>query len=134
MWSEPIVAALPSEHALAGAARVRPHDLADEPFVRFPRRSAPRCHDQLITACQRAGFSPNIVQEAVAMSTVVSLVAARLGVSLVPRSLHGLARPNVAYVPLDADVRAEIAMITAREEHRSALLDRFTSSVRRTLS
>jgi DNA-binding transcriptional LysR family regulator len=134
VWSEPLVVALPAAHALAAKPRLPLRDLADEPFVLFPRQSAPEFHDELVAACRDAGFSPRIVQEAVAMPTIVSLVATQIGVSLVPSSLQQLARPDVAYRELDGlTTRAELAMISLTAD-RSALLEAFTASVRRTLA
>jgi DNA-binding transcriptional LysR family regulator len=134
VWSEPLVAAVPDGHALARRTPLRLSDLAHEPFVLFPRHSAPAFHDQLIGACRRAGFSPTVVQEAVAMPTIVGLVAAGVGVSLVPSSLEGLASRAVTYRPLEGlSARAEIAMVT-RPRDRSALLDRFAASIHRALA
>jgi DNA-binding transcriptional LysR family regulator len=73
--------------------------LADEPFVLFPRRAAPGLYDLAVGRCAAAGFVPRIEQEAIQMPTIVSLVAAGMGVSLVPASLAHMGRTGVVYRP-----------------------------------
>ncbi len=95
---EPLVAALPRAHVLAqskGAMRLS--QLRDQPFVAFPRSSAPGLFDQIVGFCGRAGFSPRIQQEAVQHQTIVGLVSAGLGVAIVPASITRLRRPGVVY-------------------------------------
>lgn len=94
---EPLVVALPAGHPLAAGAEVAVSSLAAEPFVLFPRSMGPGLYDQILGLCRSAGFSPRVVQEAVRMKTITSLVAAGIGVSLVPESVRHLARPGVIY-------------------------------------
>jgi DNA-binding transcriptional LysR family regulator len=111
--SEEFVVAVPAGHPLAGRRRVALARVASEPMVLFPRRLAPEFHDSIIGMCQRAGFSPRVVHEAGEYQTITSLVAAGLGVSIVPRSIENLGRRGVAYVRLgDAKVAAEVALVT----------------------
>jgi DNA-binding transcriptional LysR family regulator len=126
---EPWVVALPTAHRLASRARVALRSLANEPFLLFSRELAPGLHDQLIAMCQSAGFSPRIVQEA-QMHTIVSLVAAGIGVSLVPATLENLSRRGIVYRKLaGATPKLELA-VAWRHEDRSPLLRAFLSVVR----
>ena len=59
-------------------------DLANEPFVTLPREPATGYYDQIIGLCRGAGFSPVIRQEAAQLPAVLALVAAGLGVAIVP--------------------------------------------------
>ena len=93
---EPWVIAMPADHRLAKRLRVPLKALAGESFVGFPRELSPVLYDQLISMCQQAGFSPRIVQEA-HMQTIVSLVAAGIGVALVPATLQNLSRKGLLY-------------------------------------
>ncbi|HEX8392096.1 MAG TPA: LysR family transcriptional regulator [Longimicrobium sp.] len=114
---EPFVAALPPGHALAGHATLPLERLADEPFVLFPRRVAPTLYDQVIVLCRAAGFHPRQVQEAQEWLTIVGLVDAGLGVSLVPASFQRLRWGGVAYVVLEGSGgQTTIALCTRREE------------------
>jgi DNA-binding transcriptional LysR family regulator len=85
--------------------------LAGEPFILFPRKAGPGLYDLIIGACQRASFSPRVEQEAIQMQTIVSLVAAGMGVALVPASLQHLGRSGVEYRPLkDKTGRVEVGL------------------------
>jgi DNA-binding transcriptional LysR family regulator len=133
VWGEPIVAVVPAGGPLAARKSLQLSDLRDEPFVLFPRESAPGLHDHLVERCSEAGFAPAVAYECSAMPTAVAVVAAGLGVSLVPQSISSLALQGVAYRPLDDEVHAQIAMITHVANSRP-LVYAFTDSVRRTLS
>ena len=95
---EHLLAALPSDHPLAGRTRISLKALADEPFIMVSRLQATNLYDQLIALCRRNGFSPHIIQEAMPYTTVTSLVASGLGVSLVPSSVKSFAHKGVSFV------------------------------------
>ena len=126
---EPWVVALPTAHRFARRGRVALKMLAGEPFVSFPRDLAPVLYDQLISMCQTAGFSPHIVQEA-QMQTIVSLVAAGIGVALVPATLQNLSRRGLVYRPLTGTVAKLQLAVAWRRDNRSPLLEAFLSVVR----
>ena len=102
VFREPLIAAVPANHSLAGRRRIALRALAAEPFIQFPRELAPGLYDLAIAACQKAGFTPHLAQEAVQMQTILGLVAAGLGVALVPHCMSKLQRPDVRYLALDA--------------------------------
>ena len=102
VFREPLIAAVPANHRLAGRRRTALRSLAQEPFIQFPREMAPGLYDLAIAACQKAGFTPHLAQEAIQMQTILGLVAAGLGVALVPQCMSKLQRPDVRYLALDA--------------------------------
>jgi DNA-binding transcriptional LysR family regulator len=126
---EPWMVALPTSHPLAGKTRVSVKALAGEPFLLFSRELAPGLYDQLIAVCQSAGFSPRIVQEA-QMHTIVSLVAAGIGVSLVPATLENLSRRGLVYKKLAGTTPKLDLAVAWRRDDRSPLLAAFLSVVR----
>ena len=133
---EAMVAALPAGHALArhGAGKTLALEaLAAETFILYRRPLGPGLYDAIIAACQHAGFSPTIGQEAPRMLATLSLVAAGLGVSLVPDSMRRLRVHGVAYRPLDpaAELVAPLNLAYRRAES-SAAAQRFIGLVRRT--
>ena len=97
---EEFVAVLPPAHRLAKRRELPLGELAGEPFIHFPRAVAPALYDQLGEACRRAGFQPRVVQEAQEWLTILGLVEAGLGVSLVPDSFRRLRWGGVQYRPL----------------------------------
>ncbi|HEU4454256.1 MAG TPA: LysR family transcriptional regulator [Longimicrobium sp.] len=97
---EPFVAVLPPAHPLAGRRGISLEELAEEPFVHFPREVAPTLHDQVMALCRQAGFAPRVVQVAQEWLTIIGLVESGLGVSLAPASFRRLRWGGVRYVPL----------------------------------
>jgi DNA-binding transcriptional LysR family regulator len=81
---QPIMVALPPEHPLATYERVPLKALSQEPQIMFARSNAPRFFDAVLAACREAGFSMNIAHEVDNLYTAYALVAAGLGVCLVP--------------------------------------------------
>jgi DNA-binding transcriptional LysR family regulator len=100
---EPVVAAIPERHPLATAAEIRIEDLAGAPLVLMTRAGAPGLRDAL-TQLTDGLTEDAIVQEVNEMQTLVGLVAAGVGVSLVPQSLRALAREGVVYRDLTGEV------------------------------
>jgi DNA-binding transcriptional LysR family regulator len=138
LFDEPMVLALPAGHPLAadGGTAAPPLPLAAiaaEPLVLYRRRSGPGLFDAIIAACQRAGFSPAIAQEAPRIVSTLNLVAAGLGVSLVPESLGGLGMAGIAYRRLQPRPRlvAPLKLATRRTGH-SAAAAHFVRLVRET--
>ena len=95
---EPLIAALPARRRWP--RRVPLATLACEPFILFPRNASVGLYDLIVGFCRDAGFAPRIEQEAIQMPTIVSLVAAGIGISLVPASLRHMRRTGVVYRPL----------------------------------
>ena len=76
--------AAPKGHPLTKLKKLRLRDLADAPFVWFPRRENPAFYDRLMHECYRGGLkSPRIVQEGLNEATILSLVSTGLGVGWV---------------------------------------------------
>jgi DNA-binding transcriptional LysR family regulator len=113
LLDEAMVAALPFGHRLARAKSVPLAALAREDFILYRRSQGPGLYDAIVTACGNAGFSPHVVQEAPRMLSTLSLVAAGLGVSIVPASMERLKPDGVVYKPLSRamGLRAPIIML-----------------------
>ena len=104
--------------------------LAREPFVLFPREAGAWLYDGIVGFCRRAGFVPRIEQEAIQMQTIVSLVAAGMGVALVPASLHHLRRTGVVYRPLKEKSPAVEIGLAHRAHDESPLTRAFVAEAR----
>jgi DNA-binding transcriptional LysR family regulator len=135
LLSEPMVAALPSDHPLAGSRDIALKDLAAETFVFYRRPTGPGLHDAIVAACLRAGFSPTVAQEAPRMSSTLGLVAAGLGVSIVPASMQRMNVEGVVFIPFRGDpgLAAPLLLVTRRRD-RSAIVDRFRAQVKAAVS
>jgi DNA-binding transcriptional LysR family regulator len=98
---EPLVAVLPGSHPLARRNRLSLIELANEPWVMFPRDNGATIYDLIISLCQRAGFSPRIVQEAGSVPARLGLVAAGFGVHLVHKTWDTMPYPGIVYIPIE---------------------------------
>ena len=127
---EPLLLALPAAHPAARAGtdrRLRLDRVADLPLLVFPRDKGPALHDAILGLFARAGLTPAIGQEAIQMQTIVSLVAAGLGMAVVPASLRNLQRQGVVYrEPAGRPVRIELGLAW-RSDDPSPALARFVA-------
>jgi DNA-binding transcriptional LysR family regulator len=100
LFHETAVVAVPAGHRLAGRKRIAIETLAEAPLIVPDRRSRPHSHDLTIKLFEQAGLRPVIAQVAEEKQTIVNLVAARIGLAIVPRWASRLAVSGVRYVPL----------------------------------
>lgn len=98
---EPLVLALPADHALAGWQRLSMTQVAGEGLVMNPRHIGTGLYDKITTLCQAAGFSPRIAVEAHQMSTMIRLVSAGLGLAVVPQTMSRVGFDGVAFAAID---------------------------------
>lgn len=107
LWRDPIVAALSPCHRLAGRTSLALAELKGEDFV-FLRLSSSPFAGRLFDACVQAGFAPHIVQQVVEIPAVLNLVAAGLGIALVPSSLAALRKDAVSTCTLQPSASGEL--------------------------
>ena len=102
IYREQLAVALPDNHPLAKdtSVPISLKHLANEPFILFPRQFGSVLYDRIINLCQQAGFSPNIVQEAIPQQTILGLVAAGIGISLIHSSVRSLGRSGIVFKDL----------------------------------
>ncbi|XXF76332.1 LysR family transcriptional regulator [Myxococcaceae bacterium GXIMD 01537] len=113
LYEEPLVVVLPSGHRFARRARVPLAALADESFIGYPRDPVPPLHDAMMEMCGAAGFTPSFVTEATEWYTIVSLVAAGIGLAILPESVRTFTRRGVVYRPFAGEQR-HVALTIAR--------------------
>ncbi|WP_027908408.1 LysR family transcriptional regulator [Pseudomonas sp. URMO17WK12:I4] len=124
---EPLVALLHAGHPLAGEHNggLALAELADQPFVFFPRSYGTGLYGQLFSLARQAGFTPRITQEAHEALTIIGLVAAGLGVSVLPASFRRIRIDGVVFRTLtDADATTAVWLVKRRQE-RSPLAQAF---------
>lgn len=93
-----LVAALPADSPFAERGTLDITDLAAEDFIGYPTNSV--VNSIFVEACRKAGFQPRLVQEAKETSTLLSLVAAGMGVALVPMTSRMFSFQGVVFRPL----------------------------------
>ena len=122
--TEPLVAALSSEDPLARCKRLSLAQLAPLPLLVFPAQPRPSFADQVIAAFQARELRPSVAFEANELQTAIGLVVAGMGYTLVPRSVQGLHRDGVVYVPLaDDGVNAQVIMNTRAGDTSELLVE-----------
>jgi DNA-binding transcriptional LysR family regulator len=128
--AEPLVVAFAEGHRVGGWRRVPARALADEPQIVVSRPRAPMYYDLVMRFCRDAGFTVRVRQETEHPHSVLSLVAAGLGIALVPASAVAVPRPGLHHRPLDpAGPPVELAVAWRAAQHSPAL-DMFLDTVR----
>jgi DNA-binding transcriptional LysR family regulator len=127
---EPLIAVLPNTHHLARRKRLSLLELATEPWVMFPRDNGATIYDLIISLCQKAGFSPKIVQEAGSVPARLGLVAAGFGVHLVHKTWETMPYPGVAYIPIEPTAKIGLTCYWRRRDP-NPILKIFIDIVRR---
>lgn len=114
---ESLIAALPVAHpAAATGRRIDLQALRADAFIMTPRALGPSLVDASVAACRSSGFEPRLGPSAPQIVSILALVAAELGVSLVPASMRHLRFKGVVYRAL----QAHPAVVSLALAHRSA--------------
>jgi DNA-binding transcriptional LysR family regulator len=121
--TEDLVAVLHEAHPLASGEEVRPADLEQEPMILFPYRLMPGFVNRIHRLFDGLEFSPQVVQQAIHQETVLGLVAAGLGISILPESVRRFQMPGVVARPLSG--RPQTALYAARARNHSPAVDQF---------
>lgn len=131
---EPFVCVLPENHPLASCEKVPVSSLAHEPFVLQPAQRGGGYYIGLMKLWLSAGFTPNVVQEVTEMHTIVSLVAAGIGVSLVPLSTRNIRSEGVVYRELEGTTAQASLAVAWRRDRHSTLVENFLEVARESAS
>jgi len=130
LFNEDMLIVLSASHRLSGSAALSLTDIAHEDFVLYARHTGPGVFDAIVAACQQAGFSPNVTQEAPQMSSTINLVAAGLGVSIVPAAIRSFRAEGVRYIPIRGIApHAPLSLAYRRFEQAPSIL-RFLDALR----
>lgn len=111
LFAEPLVAALPPDHPFAGRQALSMRELADEPLILMKHGHGYR--QIVVDALASAGVSPHIVYESDEIETVQRLVAAGLGLSIVPRMVCKESGP--AYAAIESPSPSRSLFVAHRE-------------------
>ena len=128
---ENMLMALPAGHHLVSGkgsdvnAPIALRALAGERLILVRRHAAPGMYGNVVDACHKAGFEPLIIAEVEQMLTSMNLVAAGVGISLVPASIREIRQEGIVYRPiLDApSLVAPLTLVYRRGETRPFVTD-----------
>ena len=130
LLSENLVVAFPRGHRFKSYGRVPWTALADEPYVLFSRRRAPAFDALVARACHDAGVILRVKYEVEHPQTILAIVEAGLGISLVPASLQRARRSGIAYRPLSPAGPALETVIGWRRDSELPLVQAFVRVAR----
>ncbi|MDQ4009061.1 MAG: LysR substrate-binding domain-containing protein [Actinomycetota bacterium] len=127
---EPLLVALPADHRLAAEPVVAMADLRTEGFVVYGSRDS-AVNEAVLRSCERAGFAPRREHEVAGTSVLLALVAAGLGVALVPASVRAVPLAGVVFRDVGDAGSVELALAWRTEDASPLLhsvLDTLTDS------
>ncbi|HEY4373844.1 MAG TPA: LysR family transcriptional regulator [Burkholderiales bacterium] len=128
---EPMKIVLPTGHRLARKKSLPLAALAEETFVLVPRAIGSGHYDEVVGACRKAGFEPVIGQGAPQMSLTVNLVAAEMGVSVVPASFVQVKVAGVRYLDIEGRMLPARLALCTRKGDRAATVRNFLAQIPR---
>ena len=131
-WTqEPLLLALPEEHPLTRIGKLRWQHLQGFPWVLISRREAPAYRDLFSNLIESRALSVQIVQESNTIKSILVMVAAGIGVSIVPQSVKNLLTSGVVFRSLPHPQPVVRYVFAHRTGHDSPALDKFVSLLRK---
>ncbi len=123
---EPLMAMIPRDHPLAAQPSVTLAELAQEPFVFFDPHVGTGLYDDILGLMRRYGLSPVITQEVGEAMTIIGLVAAGLGVSILPASFKRVQLNEMRWVAIaEEDAVSEMWLVWPKHHELSNAAQRF---------
>jgi DNA-binding transcriptional LysR family regulator len=128
---EPLLMVVAKHHPLAGKPSAPLRSFANDRFILYARELNPDYYDRVIAACREAGFEPRLGLEAPQILPVIPMVAAGLGVSIVPESTRHILLDGVAYLAIEGNVPRSRISLALRRDDRSAAVQNLVAIARR---
>jgi DNA-binding transcriptional LysR family regulator len=126
---EPFLVIMRIDHPLAKRRRISIRELAEESFVFYGDRMGKTLPHQVLLLCRSGGFEPRIGQLANGNATITGLVAAGLGIAIVPQAMCQLQHKAVVSRPLDAANAMTSTWLLRRSHDNSPLVSAFCKLV-----
>ncbi|MDB5394440.1 MAG: LysR family transcriptional regulator [Rhodospirillales bacterium] len=123
LTSESMIVALPAGHGLATERPITLSELAAETFILYPRSARPGLSDMIAAACAQAGFTIKLGQQAPQLSAAINLVAAGMGISVVPQSMRQMQPRGVVYRALKGGPTVALGLAYRKDERARTVLN-----------
>jgi len=130
---ESLALAVPKNHRLSGCLSVGVDDIVREPFVLYPAKPRPSYADHVTSLFERFGYSLTVSFEANEMQTAIGLVAAGLGITLVPASVQCMQRSDIDFIAFNAPSFTSPVMISWAKGNDSTFLRNVIDSAKKTV-
>ncbi len=132
---EPLLAMVHRDHPLAACESISLHALAHEPFVFFDPHVGTGLYDDILGLLHRFNISPYITQEVGEAMTIIGLVSAGLGVSILPASFQRVRLSDVVWLPLqEPEARSEMWLVWPKHRELSGAALRISALLTQTTS
>ena len=116
---------LASDSPLARKRKIKVADLAELPWVMYPKESGVGINHAILGMCRAAGFVPQVAMEAGEAATIIGLVAAGIGVSVLPSPFQSMHLEGVVFRPLDDTGAVTSLQLAQRRADGGALVEAF---------
>ena len=127
---EPLLAMVPRDHPLASQPRVSLRELAREPFVFFDPHVGTGLYGDILGLLRRYDLTPTIAQEVGEAMTIIGLVAAGLGVSILPASFRRVQLSEMCWLPIEEqDAVSEMWLVWSKHREQGQAARRFRESL-----
>jgi DNA-binding transcriptional LysR family regulator len=127
---EPLLAMIPRDHPLSSQASVTLSELAQQPFVFFDPHVGTGLYDDILGLMRRYGLAPVITQEVGEAMTIIGLVAAGLGVSILPASFKRVQLSEMRWVAIaEEDAVSEMWLVWPKHHEQSNAAQRFKNQL-----
>lgn len=127
---EPLLAMVPRDHPLATQPAVSLRELVREPFVFFDPHVGTGLYDDILGLMRRYGLTPVITQEVGEAMTIIGLVAAGLGVSILPASFRRVQLSDMCWLPIEEqDAISEMWLVWSKHREQGQAARRFRESL-----
>ncbi|WP_195605876.1 LysR family transcriptional regulator [Klebsiella oxytoca] len=127
---EPLLAMVPRDHPLASQPGVSLRELAREPFVFFDPHVGTGLYDDILGLMRRYDLTPVITQEVGEAMTIIGLVAAGLGVSILPASFRRVQLSEMCWLPIEEqDAVSEMWLVWSKHREQGQAARRFSESL-----
>ncbi len=113
LLTENLVAVIPERHPLALRQEIIPEDLAEEGLILFPYRLMPGFVSQVLRIFASGVRRPTVIQQAIHQETVVGLVAAGLGISILPESISRFQMAGIVIRPITTGPKTSLLIAQA---------------------
>ena len=117
-YTAPLVVAMAEDHPLARKATLSVKDLRQDAFIVYPRDAGIGLYWRVMELCRAAGFRPDIAQQVRESSTIVGLVAAGVGIAIVPQDTRCIHLSGVVYRPLSDKLAVSSLHLAYRRGNR----------------
>lgn len=123
---EPLLAMIHRDHPLAAREAVSLVELAQEPFVFFDPHVGTGLYDDILGLMRRYHLTPTIAQEVGEAMTIIGLVAAGMGVSILPASFRRVQLREMRWVPItEPDAVSEMWLVWSKHHEQGTAAARF---------